>query len=124
MALCALEKKALDIQILDLRKLTTITDYFVICHGESTTQVRAICDHIQEKLEDEGIKVWHREGYENASWVLLDYVDVVTHIFLTETREFYSLERLWGDAPVKKVQDENLQKNDIENKAPMSNIVK
>jgi len=110
MALCALEKKALDIHILDLRELTPITDFFVICHGESTTQVRAICDHIQEKLEDEGLKVWHREGYDNASWILLDYVDVVIHVFLPETREFYSLERLWGDAPVKIIQNGKLFK--------------
>lgn len=105
-ALSAIEKKALDVQILDLRKLTTITDFFVVCHGESPVQVKAICDHIQEKMTEDEIRVWHREGYTNLNWVLLDYVDVVVHIFLPDAREFYGLERLWGDAPVEKIMDE------------------
>ncbi|MBN1352878.1 ribosome silencing factor [candidate division KSB1 bacterium] len=106
MAKYALEKKALDVLILDLRKLTTITDFFVICHGESTQQVRAICEHVQDQMEELGVRVWHREGFENLSWVLLDYVDIVVHIFMPETREFYGLERLWGDASIEKIRDE------------------
>lgn len=98
-----LTKKAYDVQILDLRKLTTITDYFVICSGDSDTQVKAIVDAVVEGLEKENIKVWHIEGYSNLRWVLLDYVDVVVHVFQRESREFYSLENLWGDAEIREV---------------------
>lgn len=98
-------KKGYDVKILDLKELTSITDYFVICTGDSDTQIKAIADEIDKKLRDENIKVWHIEGYESLNWVLLDYVDVVVHIFRKETREFYNLEKLWGDAPVIDVVD-------------------
>ena len=101
----ALEKKASKIKILDLRKLTDITDYFVICSAEVALHARAIADHITENLENKGIKSWHSEGYQSSRWILLDYVDVVVHIFLEESREFYGLEKLWGDAKVKEVKE-------------------
>ncbi len=101
----ALEKKASKIKILDLRKLTDITDYFVICSAEVALHARAIADHITENLENKGIKSWHSEGYQSSRWILLDYVDVVVHIFLEESREFYGLEKLWGDAKVNEVKE-------------------
>ncbi|MFQ5708430.1 MAG: ribosome silencing factor [bacterium] len=100
-----LEKKAIDIQILDLRGLTTITDFFVICSGESNTQVKAISDHIWSELKKEKIRPLHIEGSEAQEWVLIDYVDVVVHIFQPEKREFYGLERFWGDAEIEEIKD-------------------
>jgi ribosome-associated protein len=101
----ALEKKAHDILILDLRKLTTAADRFVICSADSETQVKAVADHVSESLAKEGAKAWHVEGQQGRRWVLLDYVDVVVHVFYTETREFYALENLWGDAPMIRADD-------------------
>ena len=101
----ALEKKAHDILILDLRKLTTAADHFVICSADSETQVKAVADHVSKTLSEEGVKAWHVEGQQGRRWVLLDYVDVVVHVFYTETREFYALENLWGDAPVTRADD-------------------
>ncbi len=101
----ALEKKASRIKILDLRRLTDITDYFVICSAEVELHARAIADYTIENLEKKGIRPWHNEGYQNSRWILLDYVDVVVHIFLEESREFYELEKLWGDAKVKEVKE-------------------
>jgi len=102
----SLEKKAEDVMILDLRGITTITDFFVICSGDTDHQVKAISDNIIEKLANQKIKVWHREGYESLNWVLLDLVDVVVHIFQPETRDYYSLEKLWGDAEIIKIEDQ------------------
>ena len=96
----ALSKKAMDVKILDLRELTSVTDYFVICSGSIDLHVKAISDAIVEGLEKRNIKVWHIEGYSALKWVLLDYVDVVVHVFSGEVRDFYALERLWGDAPM------------------------
>ena len=93
-----LTKKAMDVVILDLRKLTSMTDFFVICSGETDIQVKAITDAVLDGLVEKKIRPWHKEGYEFLRWVLLDYVDVVVHIFIKELREFYRLERLWGDA--------------------------
>jgi ribosome-associated protein len=98
-------KKGYDVILLDLRKLTSIADYFVICSADSDTQVKAIADEIDSKLAEEGIKSWHIEGYRALSWILIDYVDVVVHIFKKDSREFYKLEKLWGDAPSVKVDD-------------------
>ena len=102
----ALEKKAHDICILDLRKLTSAVDWFVICSADSEIQVRAIADHLDATLGKEGQKAWHVEGQEGRRWVLLDYVDVVVHVFYSATREHYALESLWGDAPVVRVDDD------------------
>ncbi|MFQ5824970.1 MAG: ribosome silencing factor [bacterium] len=102
----SLEKKASNILILDLRPLTPITDFFVICTGTTNTQVKAISDHIFEELKKEKIRPWHIEGYSNQEWILVDYVNVVLHIFQPHKREFYGLERLWGDAKTLEVKDE------------------
>jgi ribosome-associated protein len=92
-------KKAFDIQILDLRGLTYITDYFVICSGSNVTQVGAIADGVGQALAKAGVHPSHVEGEAEASWVLMDYGDVVVHIFDEQTRAYYCLEKLWGDAP-------------------------
>lgn len=96
----AQSKKAEDISLMDLREVTNFTDYFVICTARSDTQVRAVADAIVEGLAASRHKVWHAEGYEVRSWILLDYVNVVVHVFLPETRSYYALDKLWGDAPV------------------------
>lgn len=98
-------KKGYDVKILDLMNLASFADYFVICSADSDTQVKAIADEIDNELRDEGIKFWHKEGYKALSWVLMDYVDVVVHIFKKDAREFYKLEKLWGDAPTEDVED-------------------
>ncbi len=102
-----LEKKAYDVLILDLRGLTDVTDFFVLCSADSDTQVKAIVDHIDEKMRKRNLRPWHVEGYENLRWVLLDFIDVVVHVFLRETREYYSLETLWGDAKTEVVDDQS-----------------
>lgn len=95
---------------MDLRKLTDMTDFFVICSADSDVQVKAIADAVMEGTEKLGADVWHREGLSQRQWVLLDYVDVVVHIFNKELRRFYSLEKLWGDAKVECVEDKEVKK--------------
>jgi ribosome-associated protein len=94
----AAEKKAKDIRILNVNDISPITDYFVICSGNSTTQVRAIADEIEHKIIAQGIELHHKEGHQNARWILLDFGNVIAHVFYGEDREFYDLERLWADA--------------------------
>jgi len=101
-----LQKKGEDIKLLDLRKLTGVTDFFVICSASSDVQNKAIADFIIGETKKLGQKPWHNEGYGNLSWILLDFVDVVVHIFLPETRRFYNLEGLWGDAEISVINDE------------------
>jgi ribosome-associated protein len=96
----ALSKKGFDVKILKLKKLSSVCDYFVICSGTVDIHVKAIADAIVEGLKKKGIYPSHREGSEGARWVLLDYFDVVIHVFNEEARQFYALENLWGDAPV------------------------
>lgn len=100
-----LSKKGSDINILDLRKLSSIADYFVVCSADSDRQVKAIADEIDKVLHEQGIKCFHKEGFESLNWILLDYFDVVVHIFRNESRSYYNLEKLWGDAPVITVED-------------------
>ena len=100
-----ISKKAIDVVILDLKKLTSATDYFVICSADSDTQVKAIADSVQDGTEAFGERVWHQEGYHALRWIVLDYVDVVVHVFHKEERSFYNLDRLWGDAKRTEVQD-------------------
>ena len=100
-----LTKKGFTIRILDLRKLSAFADYFVICSASSDTQVKAIADAVDKELRDRGIKTYHREGYEALNWVLLDYFDVVVHVFKAEAREYYNLEKLWGDADIFEIED-------------------
>ena len=94
----AASKKALDMVGLDLRGLDGVADFFLICSGASEPQVKAIAEAVEEKLRDCGAKPWHVEGREYRRWVLLDFVDVVVHVFHEQTRAYYLLERLWGDA--------------------------
>ncbi|AMA72305.1 MULTISPECIES: ribosome silencing factor [Aneurinibacillus] len=103
-AKAAEDKKAHNVVILDLKGLSIIADYFVVCHGNSETQVQAIVDHIKDSAEKAGIVVRGREGYDDARWVLVDLGDVVVHVFHRDEREFYNIERLWKDAPVVAVQ--------------------
>ena len=102
----ALEKKAFDVKILDLRKLSQVCDFFVICSASVEIHARAVADWVIENLEKRGISYWHNEGYQACRWILLDYVDVVIHIFLPGIREFYGLEKLWGDAEIEEVSEE------------------
>lgn len=95
----ALDRKAQDLRVLHLGRVTDFTDYFLICSGTSDRQVQAIADGIQERLRAEKVRPLHVEGYTRAQWVLLDYGDLVVHVFQEEPRRFYALERLWGDAP-------------------------
>ena len=103
-------KKGYDVKILDLKNIISFADYFIICTADSDTQVKAIADEIDKTLKDDGIRYWHKEGYSALSWVLLDYVDVVVHVFKKEARLYYNLEKLWGDAPVTEVEDPALIK--------------
>ncbi|HSW64697.1 MAG TPA: ribosome silencing factor [Dissulfurispiraceae bacterium] len=98
-ARASLEKKAADVLVLELTKLTAIADYFVLCSAENTQQVKAIASQIEESLKKPGIKPIRIEGMEYAHWVLLDYGDVIIHIFEAETRAYYELEKFWLDAP-------------------------
>jgi ribosome-associated protein len=93
------DRKAIDLKVLHLEKISDFTDYFLICSAGSERQVQAIADAVQEKLRAERVRPLHVEGLPRAQWVLLDYGDFVVHIFQEEPRRFYSLERLWGDAP-------------------------
>lgn len=102
----ASDKKARDIVFIDMQNVSLVADYFIICSGTSVPQVKAIADNIEEKLQEAGHQAIHREGYREGRWVLLDYGTCVAHIFLTEEREFYHLERLWGDAPQEVYEEE------------------
>ncbi|HWR40326.1 MAG TPA: ribosome silencing factor [Patescibacteria group bacterium] len=104
-AQAASEKKARDIIILDMEGISLVTDYFLICSAPSTTQVKAIADNIEEKLQEQGVQLLHKEGYQAAHWILLDYGHCVVHIFVEEDRRFYNLEQLWGDAPTVTYED-------------------
>ena len=92
------DKKAADLVLLDLRKAAGFTDFFLIASGGNARQVRAIADAVMEGLAEEGVKPAHVEGYDRSEWILLDYFDFIVHVFAPETRAFYSLERLWGNA--------------------------
>lgn len=96
-----IDKKGEDVLLLDLRKISPITDYFVLVTAQSPLHAQAISDELVEKLKKAGNRAHHVEGYNQAQWVLIDFLDVVVHIFLPEVRTFYGLERLWGDAPRK-----------------------
>lgn len=100
-----IDKKAEDIKIMDIRNLTTVADYFVVCSASSDTQVKAIADHISKETKKMDERPWHSEGLTNMNWILLDFVDVVAHIFITDVRKFYNLEGLWADAEVTEVVD-------------------
>lgn len=94
----AADKKADDVRVLDLREITLIADYFVIASGHNPQQVQAIADHVRERLADAGSRPLGVEGYAAARWILLDYGDVVVHVFHADERVYYDLETVWGDA--------------------------
>lgn len=91
------DKKAKDIEIIDISDVSILADYFIICSGTSNTHIRALADELEFKMEEAGYNLLHKEGYDSARWILLDFGDVVVHIFHEEDRGFYSLERLWAD---------------------------
>jgi ribosome-associated protein len=95
----ALERKAGDVVVLDLRGISSATDFFLIAEGTSDVQVKAIAEHIIEELGEDGVRPEHVEGMPTGRWVLLDYIDFVVHVFHPQARQFYQLEALWGDAP-------------------------
>lgn len=101
----ALSKKGFDVKILKLKDISSVCDYFVIVSGDADIQVKAIARAIDDGVRELGYKPYHSEGMDRGNWVLLDYVDVVVHVFYEPTRQFYALERLWGDAPVEEVVD-------------------
>jgi ribosome-associated protein len=99
-AAAASDKQALDVTVLDVSQPLVISDYFVICSAANDRQVRAIAEAIEKACRDLGIHPAHREGADAARWVLMDFKDIVVHVFLDEAREYYNLERIWQDAPV------------------------
>ena len=104
-AAAASDKKAQHIVIMDMQKVLPITDYFLIASGTSTTQVQAIADSIEEKMDLAGQQLLHKEGHREGRWVLLDYGVCVAHIFVNEERQFYNLEQLWSSAPSRKYEN-------------------
>lgn len=101
----ALTKKASDVLLMDLRKLSAPADFFVLCSADSDTHVRAIADAVRHGTDENGVRLWQSEGFSSLTWIILDYVDVVVHVFKKDVRSFYNLERLWGDAVMTQVAD-------------------
>jgi ribosome-associated protein len=97
-ARAALDRKAIDLVVLDVQGLSSVTDFFVVCSGRSTTHVASIADAVRVAMKAE-VRLLHAEGAPESGWMLLDYGDVLVHVFLDDTRVYYALERLWGDAP-------------------------
>jgi len=101
-----LEKKARDIVVLDVRKLTTLTDYFIVCHGNSETQIKALANNVLDQTHEKlGEKAWKKEGMDARRWIILDYVNIVVHIFNEEKRDYYGIERMWNDAERIEIRD-------------------
>jgi ribosome-associated protein len=98
-ARAALDKKAIDLAVLDVQGVSSVADYFLVCSGRSAPHVKTIADAIRDELKADGVRPLHTEGQPESGWVLLDYGDVLMHVFLEDTRAYYALERLWGDAP-------------------------
>lgn len=99
-ALALEEKKAYDIRILDIKAISAIGDYLVIADGSNKNQIQAMCDGVEEKMQLAGVPLKNREGYANAGWILLDYYDIIVHIFSNEERSFYDLEHIWRDGNI------------------------
>lgn len=97
------DKKGLDIKIIDITSLSPISDYFVVASGSNSNQLHAMCDEVSEKLSKMNIHVKQVEGYQSANWILMDYGDFIVHLFTTEARDFYNLERIWKDAKIETV---------------------
>ena len=98
-ARAAFDKQAIDLVVLDVRGVSGVADYFLVCSGRSTTHLATLADAIREELKSGGVRPRHTEGVPGSGWVLLDYGTVLMHVFLPDTRAYYALERLWGDAP-------------------------
>lgn len=108
LAIHALEdKKAEDIKVIDISEVSVIADYFIIAGGSSANQIHALCDNVEEKLEKAGYKLKQTEGYENANWILMDFGDIIIHIFDKENRLLYDLERIWRDGKQVDLQEIN-----------------
>ena len=102
-----LDKKGRDITVMDMRRVSGVADVFVLCTGDSELQIRAIADAVQERIREQcAERPWHTEGNDHYKWVLIDYVDLVVHVFNPEKRAFYDIERLWGDAPTEQVPED------------------
>jgi len=100
-----MEKKGEDIVVLDLRGISSVSDFFIITTGNSSVHVKAICDEIREKMKKKNKTIpWHVEGYDAQKWILIDYVDIVVHIFDSDTRLYYSIEKLWEDAKSRQIE--------------------
>jgi len=110
-----IDKKAHDVIIIELKEVASFTDYFVICSADSDTQVKAITDFVLDELRKEDVHVWRSEGYESLNWVLLDFVDVVCHVFHKNTRSYYNIEKIWGDAKKEEIVD--IKEKQVEKKA-------
>ena len=102
----ALDRKAQEVVVLDLRHTPAFTDFFVLCSGQNTRQVQAVADSVEQALRARGMRPSHVEGYDRAEWILMDFFTFIVHVFTPQTRAFYSLERLWGDAERIDVSDE------------------
>ena len=96
------DRKAKKIEVIDLQGQTPVTDAFIVCSGTSSTHLRGIADEVMEKMKEAGQPCIHLEGYDTAAWILMDFTDVVAHVFLEEEREFYNIERLWRNKPAPK----------------------
>lgn len=106
----AFSQKGFDVKILNVSKISSICDFFVIASGEADVHVKAIARAIDDGLTEVGIKPYHREGFKEGNWILLDYIDVVIHVFQEPTRRFYSLEKLWGDASFVELNDSGMSR--------------
>ena len=102
-----LEKKARDIVLLDVQGLTDVADYFIVCSCDSDVQVKSVAENVRGQLAKDDVRPWRTEGWQGLSWVILDYVEIVVHIFYHETRHFYKLERLWADARIEHITEES-----------------
>lgn len=101
-----LEKKAKDIVILDVHELTTLTDLFIVCHGTSETQIRALAGNVVDEVKKNlAEQVWQKEGMESRKWIILDYVNIVVHIFSKEKRDYYGIEKMWNDAVITEIEE-------------------
>ncbi|MGN8225158.1 ribosome silencing factor [Gracilimonas sp. BCB1] len=101
-----LSRKGREITVLDVSELTTLTDYFVVCHGNSDVQIKALADVVEEDVREKmGEKAWKKEGLQSRSWVILDFVNIVVHVMSKEKRDFYGIERMWNDAKVTYIED-------------------
>lgn len=103
-----LSRKGKEITVLDVSELTTLTDYFVVCHGTSDVQIKALADAVEDDMREQtGEKAWKKEGLQGRSWVILDFVNIVVHIMSKEKRDFYGIERMWNDAEITYIKDED-----------------